>query len=193
MQQQETTEKKPGILDRLPKLGKTSQFVLIIGIVVVILGGLFMLDRNLSTKHTQLSRTLTNLQKILSTSQTPQDKFEADLAQTITDSEAAKAAFPDSSQAPEIMDIMLGLADDNDINVTSTAISSTTNKGDIGPTFTFVLGLKGQIPKFENFLLGLDSKLPSAKINSVTFTVSTVEGEYDTGNIKIDVLTYAGD
>lgn len=193
MMQSETPERKPSFLDKLPKLGKASQFVLLIGIVLVIFVGLFMLDRQLSTKQTEQSRILANLQRTLSGVQTPQNKFEADLAQATADSEAAKAAFPNPNQAPEIMDSLLQLAAANDINVTSTAISSTTNKGDIGPTFTFTLGLKGQIPLFENFLLALDSKLPTSKISSLNFIVAGVGDEYDTATIKIDVLSNAGD
>ncbi len=193
MKQQDTTEKKPGILDRLPKLGKTSQFVLLIGIFLVIFVGLFMLDRQLSTKKTELNGTMTNLQRILSGAQTPQSKFESDLAVATAESEAAKGAYPDPNQAPEIMDSLLELASANDIYVISTAISSDTKKGDIGPTLTFTLGLKGQIPKFENFLLALDSKLPTSQISNFTFTVASIEGNYDSGTVKITVLSYAGE
>jgi hypothetical protein len=57
---------------------------------------------------------------------------------------------------------------------------------------TFTLGLKGQIPKFENFLLALDTRLPTSQIKQFTFTVAGVGEEYDTASIGIDVLCYGG-
>jgi hypothetical protein len=55
---------------------------------------------------------------------------------------------------------------------------------------TFSLGLKGQIPKFQNFLLALDTKLPTSQIKTVKFTVAQTDEEYDTASLAIDVLCY---
>jgi hypothetical protein len=185
-------EKKKGFLDSLPKMGRLSQLVLLIGIFLVIFIGLFMLNRQLTARQTELKGTLTNLQKILATGQTPQTQYEAKLAQATADSEAAKAAYPTPDQAPEILDSLLELAAANDIDITQTAISSATASGAIGPTLTFTLGLQGQIPKFENFLLALDTKLPTSQITGLTFTTASTEQGYDTASIKINVLSYAG-
>ncbi|OGN91722.1 MAG: hypothetical protein A2Z75_03025 [Chloroflexi bacterium RBG_13_50_10] len=57
---------------------------------------------------------------------------------------------------------------------------------------TFTLGFKGQIPKFENFMLALDTKLPSSQIKQFTFTTAATEQEYDTASIAIEVLCYGG-
>jgi hypothetical protein len=194
MLQTETTKKNKGILERLPKLGRLSQLVLLIGVFLVIFVGLLMLNNQLSAKQTTLNSTLTNLQKILTgAQQTPQSKYEGDLAQATAQSQAAKASYPTPNQAPEILDSLLALAASNDVYVTGTAITSDTTAGAIGPTLTFDLGLKGQIPKFENFLLALDKKLPTSRINTLTFVAAGVGQEYDTATIKIDVLSYAGD
>jgi hypothetical protein len=196
MMQPETSEKKTkGFLDRLPKLGRLSQLVLVIGVFLLIFVPLLIIKNQQPAKQTELRATLVNLQKILSTTQTPKDTFEAELAQATADSEAAKAALPAPDQAPEILDTLLELANLNDIYVTHTSISSKTEKGAIGPTLTFQLGLKGQIPKFENFLLALDSKLPSSRIRSFSFKAagSSSGQEYDTASIIIDVLSYSGE
>lgn len=190
MLQPEATEKKKGFLDRLPKLGRVSQLVLLIGVFLIIFIPLWLINQQQPERQSQLEATLSNLQRILATGQTPKVKYEAELAQATADSEAAKASFPAPNQAPEILDSLLALAQQNDIYVTQTAITTSTPTGSIGPVLTFQLGLKGQIPKFENFLLALDTKLPTSQIKQFTFTVAAQEAEYDTASITIDVLCY---
>jgi len=192
MIQPETPEKKKGFLDRLPKLGRASQLVLFIGVFLIIFIPLWLINQQQPERQSQLEATLSNLQRILATGQTPKANYEAELAQATADSEAAKAAFPLPNQAPEILDSLLALAQLNDIYVTQTAITTSTPTGSIGPVLTFTLGLKGQIPKFENFLLALDTKLPTSQIKQFTFTVAGVGAEYDTASITIDVLCYGG-
>jgi hypothetical protein len=192
MTQPEATEKKKGFLDRLPKLGRVSQMVLLIGVFLIIFIPLWLINQQQPARQAELSATLTNLQRILATGQTPKAKYEAELAQATANSEAAKASFPALNQAPEILDSLLALAKQNDIYVTQTAITTSTPTGSIGPVLTFQLGLKGQIPKFENFLLALDTKLPTSQIKQFTFTVTGVEEEYDTASITIEVLCYGG-
>jgi hypothetical protein len=195
MMQPETTGKKTkGFLDRLPKLGRVSQLVLVIGIFLLILVPLFIIKNQQPAKQTELNGNLVNLQKILSTTQTSKGAFEAELAQATAEKEAAKAVFPAPDQAPEILDSLLELAALNDIYVTSTAVSSKKDEGAIGPKLTIKLVLNGQISNFENFLLALDTKLPTSRINSFTFTVAGASAGqgYDTATITIDVLSYAG-
>jgi hypothetical protein len=192
--EQSEPKKTKGILDRLPKLGRLSQLVLVIGVFLLVFVPLFVIKNQQPAKQNELRDTLVNMQKILSTSQTPKDTYEAELAQVTAENEAAKAAFPAPDQAPEILDKLLDLASMNDIYVTSTSVSSNTVKGAIGPKLTFNLGLRGQVPKFENFLLALDTQLPTSSISSFSFTIadSSSGQEYDTGRVTIEVLSYAG-
>jgi type II secretory pathway pseudopilin PulG len=185
-------EKKKGFLDRLPKLGRISQLVLLIGIFLVIFVPLFVINQQQPERQSQLEATLSNLQKIVTAVQTPKDKFEADLAQATADTEAAKAAFPSSQGSPQILDSLRKLADDNDIYVTATKVSTSTPAGSIGMVLTVTLNLKGQVPLFQNFLLGLDTKLPTSQIKQVSFTITGVEGEYDTATVVMDILSYGG-
>jgi hypothetical protein len=187
-----TTGKKKGFLDRLPKLGRVSQLVLLIGIFLLIFVPLFVINQKQPETQTGYQNTLANLQRIISGEQAPKAKYEADLVQATADAAAERASFPAPDQAPEILDKLLGMAEDNDIYVTNTSITSTTPKGSIGPVLTFTLGFKGQIPKFENFMLALDTKLPSSQIKQFTFTTAATEQEYDTASIAIDVLCYGG-
>ena len=192
MTQPEATEKKKGLLDRLPKLGRVSQLILLISIFLVVFILLWLFDQQQSKTQTTLDSTLNNLQRITAGAQTPTAKYEAELAQATADAGASKASFPAPDQAPEILDSLLELAQLNDIYVTQTAVTTSTPTGSIGPVLTFTLGLKGQIPKFENFLLALDTKLPTSQIKQFTFTVAEAAEEYDTASVGIDVLCYGG-
>ncbi|MCJ7515733.1 MAG: hypothetical protein MUO89_07200 [Dehalococcoidia bacterium] len=187
---QPESEKKKGFLDRLPKMGRVSQLILLIGIFLVIFVPLLIINQKQPETQSGYQTMLANMQKIISGETTPKAKYESELAQATADAEAAKAAFPAPNQAPEILDSLLELAQSNDIYVTNTSITSATPKGSIGPVLTFTLGFKGQIPKFENFLLALDTKLPTSQIKQYTFTVATTAQEYDTATIGIEVLCY---
>jgi hypothetical protein len=190
MIQSETPEKKKGLLDRLPKMGRISQLILLIGVFLIIFIPLWMINQQQPEKQATLSATLVNLQKILSGGQAPKTNFEAELAQVTAEAEAAKAVFPSSDQAPEIIDSLLELAELNDINVTQTAVSISRPAGAIGPVLTITLGLKGQVPKFQNFLLALDTKLPTSQITSVNFTIAGVEEAEDTAGVTLNVFCY---
>jgi hypothetical protein len=187
---QPESEKKKGFLDRLPTLGRVSQLILLIGGFLIIFIPLWLLNQQQPQRQAESETTLTNLQKILSVEQTPKAKFETELAQDTAEIEAAKAIFPSSKQTPEILDSLLELAELNDIYITQTKVSTETPGKYIGPILTITLGLRGQVPKFENFLLGLDTKFPTSQIKQLQFIVAGTEEEYDTATMSIDILCY---
>jgi hypothetical protein len=192
MIQTETPEKKKGFLDRLPKLGRVSQLVLLIGGFLVIFIPIWVINQQQPEQQTELKATLANLEKILAVEETPKAKLEAELAQIKAETEATKAIFPNPSQSPEILDSLLNLAELNDIYVTQTKVSTSQPKEAIGPILTLNLTLKGQVPKFQNFLLALDNKLPTSQIKQLTFTIAGEEGAEDTASITIDIFCYEG-
>jgi len=100
------------------------------------------------------------------------------------------AVYPTTNQSPEILATLLDLASQNDIYVVKTAVS--TSSGSLGTVLTFSLGLEGQIPKFQNFLLALGEKLPTSQIKTVSFTVAPGGQEYDAASIAINVSCYSG-
>ncbi|HEX7365152.1 MAG TPA: hypothetical protein VF366_08305, partial [Dehalococcoidia bacterium] len=65
------SEKKKGFLDRLPKLGRVSQFMLLIFGFLIIFIPLWLLNQQQPKIQAEAENTLTNLQKILSAEQTP--------------------------------------------------------------------------------------------------------------------------
>jgi septal ring factor EnvC (AmiA/AmiB activator) len=193
MIQPETTEKKKGLADRLPKLGRLSQLILLIGVFLIIFIPLFLLNQQQPEKQNELKATLANLNSILAVEQTPKDKLEAELAQVEAEIEAITAIFPTTSQSPEIIDSLLELAELNDIYVTQTKVSIEEEEEEaIGPSLIIQLALMGQMPKFQNFLLALDNKLPTSQITKMFFTISADSGEEDYAIVTIDILCYEG-
>jgi len=168
MMQPESKQKK-GILERLPKLGRVSQLILLIGGFLVIFLPIWYVNQGQAKQQAELKATLSNLQKMLAVSETPKAKFEAELAQITAETEAAKAVFPKSNQAPEIIDSLLELAELNDVYVTQTKISTSTPQDSAGPVLTVELGLKSQCAQFQNLLLALGDRLPTSKITGVRF------------------------
>jgi hypothetical protein len=197
MIQHESPEKKKGFFDRLPKLGRVSQLLLIVGIFLVIFIPMWKIYQQQSTKQIELKGTLSNLEKILAVQTTPKEKLEAELKQTEAELEAAKVAFPNPNQSPEIIEELLKLAESNDIYVTGTKLSASQRtlsktKGAIEwSVLTFDISLKGQVPKFQNFLLALEDKLPTCTVKEATFKIAAKEGEEDTASLKIEVFCYA--
>jgi low affinity Fe/Cu permease len=192
MIQPETPEKKKGFLGRLPKMGRTSQLVLLIGIFLILFIPLMLINNQQPAKQAALKATLFNLERILAAEETPKAKLEAELGQINAETEATEAIFPNISQSPEILDSLFELAELNDIYVTQTKVSISQPKETIGQLLTIQIGLKGQVPKFQNFLLALDDKLPTSQIKQLTFTIAVEEGEEDTASITIDILCYEG-
>lgn len=185
-------EKKRGIADRLPKLGRVSQLFLIIGGFLILFIPLWLLHQQQPAKQAELTTTLARLQKMLATEETPKAKLEAELHKLQSEIEAAKASYPSITQAPEIIDSLLALARENDIKVTSTRVSTSRPAKALGPVLTVELGLLGQVPKFQNFLLTLGDTLPTSQINRASFTIAPKEGEYDHATITLEIQCYEG-
>ena len=196
MIQPEEPKKKKGLRDRLPKLGTASQLALIVGIFLVIFIPTWIIYQQQPAKQDELKGALSNLEKILSAQETPREKLETELNQAEAELEAAKAVFPNPDQSPEIIAELLKLAESNDIYVTGTKITasqealSKTEGAIEWSTLTINMSLKGQVPKFQNFLLALDSELPTCQIEEATFKIAKKEGQEDTASLKINVFCY---
>jgi len=193
----EEPEQKKSFLDRLPKLGRVSQLMLIIGIFVILVIPLGMVYVQQPARQIQLKGALSNLERILEAPTTEKENLERELSKAEAELEAARAAFLSPDQSPEIIDRLLELAESNDIDVTQTQVSvveeeDTDEGASQYPVLTFKIYLEGQVPKFQNFLLALDAALLTAEVKEVTFTIAEEEGEEDTASITIDVSCYEG-
>ena len=193
----EEPDQKESFLDRLPKLGRVSQLMLIIGIFLILVIPLGMVYVQQPARQIQLKGALSNLERILEAPTTEKENLERELRQAEAELEAARAVFLSPDQSPEIIDRLLELAESNDIDVTQTQVS-VAGEEDTGegasqyPVLTFKIYLEGQVPKFQNLLLALDAALLTSEVKEVTFTIVEEEGEEDTATITIDVSCYEG-
>jgi cell division protein FtsL len=195
----EEPERRKSLLDRLPKLGKLSQLMLLVGIFLILVIPLGMLYLQQPARQMELKGTLSNLERILEAPTTEKENLERELRQAEAGLEAARAAFLSPDQSPEVIDRLLELAESNDIDVTKAQVSVAEDEeedADEGasqyPVLTFKIEFDGQVPKFQNFLLALDSELLTCEVKEVTFTIAEEEGEEDTASITIDVSCYEG-
>lgn len=186
-------------LGRLPKLGRLSQLMLLVGIFLIVFIALWMVHQEQAPKRVDLESRRLILEGVLAGTgkqEGSKDKLEAQLSSITAETETASAVFYTQDRGPEIMNRLLELATLYDISVVKTeqaASDQTMTIGDNTVTFqvlTFTLDLKGQVAEFQNFLLALESKLPTSEIQQVTMTVAEKKGEEDTANVKLDVFCY---
>ena len=198
MIQPEEPEQKRSFLDRLPRVGRLSQFVLLVGIFLILFVMLSMIYLQQPARQAELERELSLLETILAVPMTQKEELEAEISQIEAETQVAREQFPAPAQAAEIVDTLLGLAEDNDIDVTVTQQAryqwtiGEVEDAIVWPVTTFVVDLKGQVPKFQNFILALDDRLPACQVREVYMLVACVEGEEDTGTVIIDVFHYEG-
>jgi len=199
MIQPEPEEKKRvSLLDKLPKLGRASQLMLLVGIFLIVFIPLWVINQQQPARQVELRQELSNLEIILQTPTTKKETLEAEIKQVEARTEAAKAVFPSPDQSPEIINNLLELAESNGISVTETKVSTSTETITVSgnkieyPAMTFNIKLQGQVPMFQNFILALDDNFPICEVNDVKFVIAAEEGEEDTASLKIDVFCYAG-
>ena len=189
------------LLRRLPRLGRPSQFLLVVGIFSILIITLWLVYQQQVPKRAELERTLATLQRTLAGApkqETSRDALNAQIKSLQAQTEAARTVFSTTSQGPEMLDKLIKTAQVYDISITRTDQSTSSQIVTIGankvtfPVLTFSFDLKGQVPDFQNFLLALGSKLPTSQIKEITITPAVKEGEQSKATVKIDVFCYGG-
>ncbi len=194
MMRSEEQEKKKNMLDKLPKLGKASQLMLLVGVFLIIFIPLSVIYRQQPVKWDELKHELSLLQTILTAPTAKKEMLQAQIRQVDAEMEVATTLYPKLGQSVNIMDGLLELADANDISV-STTRTMVTEKEEGETSFdvvTFEMYLKGQVPKFQNFILALGDWLPASKVSTVNITIADKEGDEDTAILKIDIACNEG-
>jgi len=189
MIQPEEPRKKGSFLERLPKLGRVSQLVLLVGVFLIISIPLLTFYQQQPARRAELEHELLLLEKILAAPTTQKEELEAEISQIEAETEAATEVFPAPAQVPEITGSLLDLAEDNDIDVLG--VREPTWQETIGES-TFLIDLEGQVPRFQNFILALDSKFHTCQVREVDMLVACEQGEEDTATVIIDVF-FGGD
>lgn len=194
-------ERKKGILQRLPRLSRTSQTIIILALLVAMFLPTYLIYYQQPKMRATLQASLASLQKVLAAEETPKGKLEAELKKVEDETTAARAVYPDSSQVPELVNRLMALAKENGTTVTDTKVAITKlpppkEKSKTAPAervdtiLNIDLGLKGQVAQFQNFLLALDREFPTTRIKKVSFTIHSEEGKEDSCELSLLVLCY---
>ena len=185
----EKKEKKSNFTSKLPKIGKVSQLILLIGIFAIIFIPLTLIERQQPLKQAELKATLANLEKILAAAPAEDGDLKARIDKISAEIEVTDELYPESDQIFNIIDIVLELALLNDVTVTGmTAKEPEPDEGNPGfISISYVINLKGQVPKFQNFILALDDRFPTSEVSSVSISISAEEETEDTAVIEFNM------
>lgn len=185
--------RKEGTTAKVSALGKASRIVLVVGIFLVIFIPLFYIYQQQPARQAALSQEQSSSQKIIGAAQTKRSTLEAEIKQEEQDLKVAKASFYRLDSAPDILDKLLALAKTHGIEVISTRVTVAKKtfvqgkkKTDF-PLLSLQIGVRGQVSKFQNFLLGLDAVLPVYELKEVNLDIAQTEKEQDKGSITISV------
>lgn len=197
MMQDETKEKSPHSI-RLPKFSPVARLILFTGIFLVIAIPFYLILSQQQAKQAELNQQYSILQKATGKQESPEvlkKGIEAEISSAQKELAAARAVFPNPDQSPEIIDNIMTLAKANGIEITKTLVSASHSAIIVGndtvgyPVLNFDITLKGQVPKFQNFLLALNSRFPTSELKKVYFRIPGKEDEEDTANIVISVYS----
>ncbi|MCX6007346.1 MAG: hypothetical protein NTZ34_08855 [Chloroflexi bacterium] len=177
---------KSSILQRLPRLS-TPVWILIILCLFLI----FMVPQVLGYMETASRQQALKLQ--ISQLQSQYDALKAKMASQSSlaakKAEAKAYSLPSRAGNPEISQVIMDLAWDNDITIITMGISSSNSKilDKDYPVLVYSLKLTGQVTNFQKFLLAIGKELPSSEYIDITITPATVEGELDKATMNIQV------
>jgi len=187
-----TTNVKGGILQRLPRLSSNVWIAIIACLFLVAMIPLAMGYMEQAARQKALKLQISQLQSqydALKAKMASPSSLTADVGKLKTEAEAAKLAYKDVAANPEVAQVIMDLAWDNDITITTMGVSSSKNKilEKEYPVLVYSLSLTGQVAGFQNFLRAIGQKLPSSEYTAVTITPAAVEGELDTASMSIRV------
>lgn len=185
---------KPGksILQRLPRLATRIWVLIILCLFLIVMVPLAMGYMTQSARQHALKLQIGQLQPqidALKAKMASQPAAAAEKGRLKAEAEAAKLLYKSLSDNPEISQVIMDLAWDNHINITSMSVSASTSKilDKEYPVLVYSLSLTGQVAGFQNFFIAIGNKLPSSQYSGISIRPATVEGELDTASMGIKV------
>jgi hypothetical protein len=181
---------KSSISQRLPRLSTSVWLILILALFLIAMVPLV-------TGYIEQVSEQAALQLQIDQVQSQINALKAKAASTSTatteaarmkaEMEAAKSQDKSVSENPEVSQILMALAWDYDMTITSMTVTQTTTKvlGTDYPVLSYSLRVTGQVANFQNFLIAAGNRLPSCQFAGITITPASVEGELDTASISI--------
>jgi hypothetical protein len=183
---------------RLPKISPVTRLILFTGIFLIIGIPLYLVYSQQQARKLELNQQLGILQKALGSTESPdvlKKDAEFKMVQARKELETARGVFLNSDQSPEIIDDLIKLAKANGAEITKTQVVASEGSVKVGsdtmvfPAMTLDINMRGQVPKFQNFLLALINSFPTSQIKKVYFNVSEKEDQEDTGNVVLTVFS----
>lgn len=185
--------KRPGVFSGLPRIS-TSVWLIVIGALFLI--AMVPLTLNYVDAVSQLSLLQTQLDQLqarydsLKKSQASEASLTAEINTVRTDLESVRKAYKSAQDNPDISQVLISLADNYDITITSMAVISSSTKilGTDYQALSYTLNLSGQVANFQNFLLATAGKLPASQIVNYNILPAQVEGDLDKATITLQML-----
>jgi hypothetical protein len=194
---QDGTKAKSSLFARLPRISPVLRIILFVGIFLIIAIPLFLIYSQQQARQAELNQQYPMLEKALGalgTQESPEvlkKRMDGDLKIAQNELGTIKAAFPNPDQIPEIIDSLIELAKANGIEITKTQVATSKSSISVGndvlehPVVVFNIDLRGQVPKFQNFLLALNSKFPTSELKVVNFKIPAVLSEEAKAALKM--------
>ncbi len=174
------------------------RLILFIGIFLIIAIPLFLIFSQQQASQAEINHQYSILQKALGKQEAPETLkkgLDEEIEKAQNGLDTVKATFPITDRSPEIIDGLLALAKSNGIEITKTLVTTSKSSIEVGsdtmvyPVLTFNISLKGQVPKFQNFLLELNTKYPTSELKKVYFSIPEVEEAEDTAEVVLNVYS----
>ena len=185
---------KPGssILQRLPRLSTRIWVLIILCLFLIAMVPLAMGYMTQSARQQALKLQIGQLQPqvdALKAKMASQPAAAAEMGRLKAEAEAAKLLYKNLADNPEISQVIMDLAWDNNINITSMSVSAAKSKilDKEYPVLVYSLSLTGQVAGFQNFLIAIGNKLPSSQYSGISISPAATEGELDTASVGIRV------
>jgi type II secretory pathway pseudopilin PulG len=180
------------ILERLPRLSTSVWMILILALFLIVMVPMVTgyLAQTAEQAAVQLQTNLVQSQiDALRAKIASQSTATTGPASMKKELDAAKAQYKNVGDNAEVSQVIMNLAWDYDVTITSMGVSESNSKvsGTEYPVLNYSLSLTGQVANFQNFLIAAGKKLPSSQFTEVTISPATVEGELDTASISIQV------
>jgi hypothetical protein len=183
---------KSGSFTRVPKVSRTSKWILSAGAFLIIFFLLFFLAGREQKTTESLQQSLAGIQK----ASAPTQDFAAlqdVLAREQAQFEQVQSQFPGQNSTVQMVDNFMKLAKSCGIEITGSSLGTGTTdisgaKAAISyNSHNYTLQLTGEVARIQNFILGL-SKFPTTKIKEITITPSAAEATMDTAVISVDTV-----
>jgi hypothetical protein len=195
---QDTAKPGSSLLNRLPRISPVARMILFTGIFLVVAIPLSFTYAQQQARQAELNQRYAILEKALGKPESPEalkSRLAGDIKIARNDVDNSKIDFPSPDRIPEIIDRLLELAKANGLVLTKMQVGAVKNSISVGadileyPVVAFDINFSGQMPRFQNFLLALNGKFPTAEVKSLSFGITEIEEKEDTGNMVLNIYS----